>query len=58
MWSDEIFNEMSRLSNQRAQLATFTAAGFVRRGLQKAGFQMDKRPGFGKKREMLAGILA
>ncbi|MDA9770845.1 tRNA (5-methylaminomethyl-2-thiouridine)(34)-methyltransferase MnmD [Emcibacteraceae bacterium] len=56
MWSDEIFNEMARLSNQKAQVATFTAAGFVKRGLQKVGFQMDKRPGFGKKREMLTGF--
>ncbi|VDZ82301.1 tRNA 5-methylaminomethyl-2-thiouridine biosynthesis bifunctional protein MnmC [Kluyvera intermedia] len=36
-------------------LATFTCAGFVRRGLQEAGFTMSKYKGFGRKREMLIG---
>ena len=35
--------------------ATYTAAGFVRRGLQAAGFQVDKVSGFGTKRDMLIG---
>ena len=55
MWSSEIFNEMARLSREGTQVATFTAAGFVRRGLSGAGFKMTKRPGFGKKREMMSG---
>ncbi len=38
-------------------LATFTSAGFVRRGLQDAGFTMHKRKGFGRKREMLTGVM-
>lgn len=57
MWSDEIFKQMNRLSNSGARIATFTAAGFVRRGLQSAGFDMKKRVGYGKKREMLAGVV-
>jgi len=36
--------------------ATYTAAGFVRRHLIAAGFEVEKRPGFAGKREMLAGI--
>lgn len=56
MWSDEIFKQMRRLSNRGARMATFTAAGFVRRGLKAAGFDMIKRTGYGKKREMLAGV--
>jgi len=56
MWSDDIFVEMARLSKRGSRVATFTAAGFVRRGLQPVGFKMEKRPGFGKKREMLSGI--
>ena len=43
---------------QGATLATFTAAGFVRRGLIAAGFNMQKAKGFGRKREMLIGQLA
>jgi len=39
-------------------LATFTAAGFVRRDLIAAGFEIRKRKGYGKKREMLTGSLS
>lgn len=55
MWSSPLFCEIARLSVKEAKLATFTSAGAVRRGLTDAGFQMTKRPGFGKKREMLNG---
>lgn len=58
MWSDEIFNHMARLSNDGARVATFTSAGFVRRGLSLVNFKMSKKPGYGKKREMLSGIFA
>jgi tRNA U34 5-methylaminomethyl-2-thiouridine-forming methyltransferase MnmC len=36
--------------------ATYAAAGFVRRNLQSAGFSVERRPGFGSKREMLRGV--
>ncbi|GGJ89732.1 bifunctional tRNA (5-methylaminomethyl-2-thiouridine)(34)-methyltransferase MnmD/FAD-dependent 5-carboxymethylaminomethyl-2-thiouridine(34) oxidoreductase MnmC [Pseudomonas matsuisoli] len=55
MWSAQLFNELGRLSAPGATLATFTCAGFVRRGLVDAGFAMRKVRGFGHKREMLAG---
>ena len=42
---------------RRATLATFTSAGFVRRGLQEAGFTMRKTKGFGRKRDMLIGVM-
>ena len=35
--------------------ATYTAAGQVRRGLSDAGFQVSKIPGYGRKRDSLAG---
>jgi tRNA U34 5-methylaminomethyl-2-thiouridine-forming methyltransferase MnmC len=38
--------------------ATYTAAGFVRRALAAAGFAVERRPGFGHKRHMTAGILS
>ncbi|HKS32648.1 MAG TPA: bifunctional tRNA (5-methylaminomethyl-2-thiouridine)(34)-methyltransferase MnmD/FAD-dependent 5-carboxymethylaminomethyl-2-thiouridine(34) oxidoreductase MnmC [Enterobacteriaceae bacterium] len=57
MWTPELFKAMSRLARPGATLATFTSAGFVRRGLQEAGFTMQKRKGFGRKREMLTGVL-
>lgn len=56
MWSDKIFTEMARLSKPGASLATFTSAGFVRRGLGAAGFEVEKIPGYGTKREMTKGV--
>ncbi|MBT0587432.1 bifunctional tRNA (5-methylaminomethyl-2-thiouridine)(34)-methyltransferase MnmD/FAD-dependent 5-carboxymethylaminomethyl-2-thiouridine(34) oxidoreductase MnmC [Alteromonas oceanisediminis] len=55
MWQDSLFSHMRRLSKSTATFATFTAAGFVKRGLQQAGFNVEKRKGFGRKRDMLAG---
>lgn len=55
MWSDILFREMARLSLSEASFATFTAAGDVKRGLQGAGFDVQKVTGFGRKREMLIG---
>lgn len=57
MWTPELFDCMARLARPGGTLATFTAAGFVRRGLQLAGFEVTKRKGFGEKREMLTGHL-
>ncbi len=58
MWTDKVFVEMARLSHNETTFATFTAAGFVKRGLQGAGFTVAKKKGFGPKRDMLAGHFA
>ncbi len=55
MWSETVFENMARLSDIGTTFATFTAAGFVRRGLQAQGFDVRKVPGFGRKREMCVG---
>ncbi|MCF6196640.1 MAG: FAD-dependent 5-carboxymethylaminomethyl-2-thiouridine(34) oxidoreductase MnmC [Emcibacter sp.] len=55
MWSADVFSQLARLAAPSAKLASFTAAGFVRRGLSAHGFEMQKSPGFGKKRENLRG---
>ncbi|TWI53341.1 tRNA 5-methylaminomethyl-2-thiouridine biosynthesis bifunctional protein [Pseudomonas duriflava] len=55
MWTPTLFEQLARLSATDATLATFTCAGFVRRGLIEAGFRMEKTVGFGHKREMLKG---
>ncbi len=57
MWNQNLFNGMAKLAKQDCSCATFTAAGFVRRGLIEAGFEMKKVKGFGTKREMIAGRL-
>lgn len=55
MWQAKLFQQMARLSHNRTSFATFTSAGLVKRGLQDAGFKVEKVPGFGRKREMLCG---
>ncbi|WP_421788277.1 tRNA (5-methylaminomethyl-2-thiouridine)(34)-methyltransferase MnmD [Hyphobacterium sp.] len=56
MWSDNIWPEIARLSRPGARAATFTVAGAVRRGLRDAGFSVEKKPGFGRKRERLEAV--
>ena len=56
MWDEAVFAQMARLSAPGARAATFTVAGDVRRGLQAAGFTVEKRPGFGRKRERLEAV--
>ncbi|MDO6579760.1 bifunctional tRNA (5-methylaminomethyl-2-thiouridine)(34)-methyltransferase MnmD/FAD-dependent 5-carboxymethylaminomethyl-2-thiouridine(34) oxidoreductase MnmC [Photobacterium sp. 2_MG-2023] len=58
MWNQDLFNGMAALAREACTAATFTAAGFVRRGLNDAGFDMKKVKGFGYKRDMLAGTLS
>lgn len=53
MWSDEVLGLVGARSAPGARAATFTVAGQVRRGLAAAGFAVEKRPGFGRKRERL-----
>lgn len=55
MWQPSLFQKMATLSKNNTTFATFTSASDVRRGLQAAGFEVSKRQGFGKKREMLVG---
>ncbi|MDW6093487.1 bifunctional tRNA (5-methylaminomethyl-2-thiouridine)(34)-methyltransferase MnmD/FAD-dependent 5-carboxymethylaminomethyl-2-thiouridine(34) oxidoreductase MnmC [Vibrio rhizosphaerae] len=57
MWNQQLFNHMAKFAKVNATCATFTAAGFVRRGLIEAGFTMQKVKGFGTKRDMLVGTL-
>ena len=58
MWADDVLALVAQRARPGARLATFTVAGFVRRGLQAAGFSIAKMPGFGHKRERLEAILA
>lgn len=57
MWTPELFACMAKMARTGGTLATFTCAGFVRRGLQEAGFTVAKRTGFGPKRHMLSGVM-
>lgn len=55
MWSHPVFRAVARLAQAGATLATWTVASSVREALAAAGFTTEKRPGFGRKREMLTG---
>lgn len=55
MWSGAVLDAIAARSAPDARIATFTVAGAVRRGLSERGFQIDKRPGHGRKRERLEG---
>ena len=55
LWQPRVFKQLARVARAGATLATYTAAGFVRRGLQEAGFETRKAPGFGTKRDMTVG---
>ncbi|KUJ71247.1 bifunctional tRNA (5-methylaminomethyl-2-thiouridine)(34)-methyltransferase MnmD/FAD-dependent 5-carboxymethylaminomethyl-2-thiouridine(34) oxidoreductase MnmC [Thiomicrospira sp. WB1] len=55
MWQPALFETMARLSHGQTTFGTFTAAGFVRRGLKQVGFAVQKIPGFGGKRDISCG---
>ncbi|MBU2114813.1 MAG: bifunctional tRNA (5-methylaminomethyl-2-thiouridine)(34)-methyltransferase MnmD/FAD-dependent 5-carboxymethylaminomethyl-2-thiouridine(34) oxidoreductase MnmC [Gammaproteobacteria bacterium] len=57
MWQDNLFHNLARLSHSGSTVSTFTAAGIVKRGLQQAGFSVNKIKGFGRKREMLTALM-
>lgn len=53
MWSPDVLAQVARCARPGGTLATYTSAGAVRRGLQAVGFQVQRVPGHGRKREML-----
>lgn len=57
MWAEDVLSAVAEHAAPGARLATFTVAGAVRRGLTEAGFAVEKKPGFGRKRERLEAVL-
>jgi tRNA 5-methylaminomethyl-2-thiouridine biosynthesis bifunctional protein len=53
MWTHQVMRCLSRLAAPGATAATWSVAAPVREALQAAGFAVEKRAGFGAKREML-----
>jgi len=58
MWSADLFEKLAENSRQAATFSTYTAAGFVKRNLMSAGFDVKKVNGYGKKRDMLKGVFS
>lgn len=55
MWTPEFFGKLYALAAPGGILVTYCAKGEVRRGLQQAGFRMERLPGPPGKRHMLFG---
>lgn len=55
MWSSTLFQSAFRLTKVGGTFSTYTAAGWVKRNLENAGFVVQKVKGFGTKRDMLVG---
>ncbi len=55
LWSPDLLAEVARHTNPGGTIATYTAAGHVRRSLQAAGFTVTRIPGHGRKRHMTTG---
>jgi tRNA 5-methylaminomethyl-2-thiouridine biosynthesis bifunctional protein len=53
MWTPAMMKSIARLCAADATAATWSAATGVREALQHAGFGVETRPGFARKREML-----
>lgn len=57
MWSADLLSMVGRHTASAGTFATYTAAGHVRRALGSAGFEVQRAPGFGRKRHMSIGKL-
>lgn len=57
LWDAGLMAQVARHTAPGGTAATYTAAGFVRRGLQEAGFEVTREPGYGRKRHMTTAHL-
>ena len=58
LWEEALLAQVAAHTASGGTVATYTAAGFVRRGLATAGFTVSRVQGFGRKRHMTLGTLA
>ncbi|WP_282129495.1 tRNA (5-methylaminomethyl-2-thiouridine)(34)-methyltransferase MnmD [Roseobacter litoralis] len=57
LWCEELLQDVASHTAPDGTFATYTAAGFVRRGLDAAGFDVERVAGYGRKRHMSRGAL-
>ena len=55
LWTPDLCRALARLAAPGATLATWSVAGHLREALVAVEFDLEKRPGFAGKREMLHG---
>lgn len=53
MWAGDLFGLIASHTAEKGTLASFTAAGHVRRGLEEAGFRVHRLKGYGAKRHRI-----
>jgi tRNA U34 5-methylaminomethyl-2-thiouridine-forming methyltransferase MnmC len=56
LWQQDLLQAVADHTKPGGSAATYTAAGFVRRGLEAAGFTVTRVPGFGRKRHMTKAV--
>ncbi|SHI87638.1 tRNA (5-methylaminomethyl-2-thiouridine)(34)-methyltransferase MnmD [Wenxinia saemankumensis] len=52
LWEAGLMRQVAARLAPGGRLATYSAAGHVRRSLAEAGLQVERRPGYGRKRHM------
>jgi tRNA U34 5-methylaminomethyl-2-thiouridine-forming methyltransferase MnmC len=57
LWEPGLLAEVARHTAPGGTAASYSAAGHVRRALEAAGFLVERRPGYGRKRHMTAARL-
>ncbi|WP_293451574.1 tRNA (5-methylaminomethyl-2-thiouridine)(34)-methyltransferase MnmD [Planktotalea sp.] len=55
LWEGPLMHAVGDHTNTGGTVATYTAAGFVRRALGDAGFDVERVTGYGRKRHMTVG---
>ncbi|MDK3074049.1 tRNA (5-methylaminomethyl-2-thiouridine)(34)-methyltransferase MnmD [Sedimentitalea sp. JM2-8] len=58
LWGADLMRQVALHTAPGGTVATYTAAGEVRRGLTQAGFDVTRCTGYGRKRHMTRGVLA
>ncbi|MEQ9258548.1 MAG: tRNA (5-methylaminomethyl-2-thiouridine)(34)-methyltransferase MnmD [Roseovarius sp.] len=56
LWEETLMAQVFTHTAPGGTAATYTAAGFVRRGLEAAGFAVSRAPGYGRKRHMTRAV--
>lgn len=56
LWSVEVFRKMASILKVGGYLVTYSSKGAIRRAMAEAGFEVEKHPGPGRKREVVRAI--
>ncbi|MEX0351163.1 MAG: tRNA (5-methylaminomethyl-2-thiouridine)(34)-methyltransferase MnmD [Paracoccaceae bacterium] len=58
LWQPDLMAQVAAHTRPGGTAATYTAAGFVRRGLEEAEFSVSRTSGYGRKRHMTRAVKA